>query len=751
MKFLLSWIKEYIKFNFKKKYIYKIFNNIGIEIIYIKKIFPIKYKYQKNIILGKILFINKINNIFKYKIISYNNIIYYCYYKKFIKKFTKILIENINNKYYIVCINNNYDYIIKTFIPHNISYLSNYLNLTNEILSYLKYKNIKYKYNYKIFKKKKLNFKKLHKNIININIKKKYLIYYNSFLIKNINYTYSNFRIQKKLILLNSLSINNIVDIKNIIFYETGLYIEILKINNIKNNNFYIKQNNKNFKFLTDFNKIINIKKKYNDIFIYNNKIPISLLGIINNNNKCNILYKNYKNIKYLLLSFSIYNIKKIRYTFNKYNIKNNITKLFNNKIKILNNNYIYNNILIKYSNILFKKNIYIKNILFYNKYNKFNIIKIKIKNIYNIIGIKISLKIILKILFSLNYNIKYYNKKKIFIKINNKKNINSKINIINDIIRFYNINNIKNKNNNIKIITNYNNNYKKFNIIYKIENIIIDILINNGFFEIINTPFINNKNKINKNIKLIYIKNYKKYLRNTLFIKMINNIIYNINRKINYKIIKIFELSNIYYIKNKKIINKKNIEILLISNNYKKKLFYIYKIINIIFTKLGIYNYKKKIIYNNKLFNIKINLIYKNYIFCTLGILNNLFNIKNKFIILTILNIKNIYKIIYKNKINTYNKINKIQFFEKHLTFIINKNIFFSDIYKLSKKILNNKLIKLYLYDIYNKNINKNKKSYTLHFIIKNKYGYKKKYINNILNKIINIFNLKLNAKLKK
>ncbi|WGH26067.1 MAG: hypothetical protein NHF93_01020, partial [Candidatus Shikimatogenerans bostrichidophilus] len=163
MKFLLSWIKEF--FIFKKKIkikkICKILNNIGIEILSIKKIYPINFKYKKNIILGKIIFIIKKKKFFLFKIViknKYKNF-FFIKNKKYIKKNTKILIEKINNKYYIVCKEYNYDYVIKTFIPYNLSYLSYYFNLINEIYSYLKYKkkkNLKIKkFNNKLYIKKK--------------------------------------------------------------------------------------------------------------------------------------------------------------------------------------------------------------------------------------------------------------------------------------------------------------------------------------------------------------------------------------------------------------------------------------------------------------------------------------------------------------------------------------------------------------------------------------------------------------------
>ncbi|WOX79375.1 phenylalanine--tRNA ligase beta subunit-related protein [Candidatus Shikimatogenerans bostrichidophilus] len=735
MKFLFSWIKEFIFFNYKINNLYNLLNDIGIEILSIKKIYPINYNYNKNIILGKIIKIKKINNFYKFKIKTKNNEILYVYNKKYIKNNIKILIEKINKQYFIVCKENDYDYIIHTNIPHNISYLSYYYYLSREIYSYLKYKNIKTK----IINIKNIKIKYFNK--INFKIKSKNILYYNTFLINNFKFKLSNFFIQKKLVLSNIKPINNIIDIKNIIIKEIGIPIEIINLKD-SNHKLIIKENNKNINFITENKKKFLLKKNKNIILFYNN-LPIYFANIINSyKNKIN------NNTKNLLISFTLYKKNKIRYIINKYNINNNITKIYNNII-ILPKSNIYIYILKKYLNILNIKNI--NNVFNYKKYKIHNnIIKLKLSYINKLIGIKISIKKILKILFFLNYKIKLYNKKYIILINKNlfKYNINKKINIINDIIRFYGINNIyKKKNNTLINYNNYiNNNYLK---IENIENKIINLLINYGFYQVINTPFVKKNELLNLNYKnLISLKDKLTFLRNYLFIKMINNIIYNINRKINS--IKIFEKGNIYIKKKNKIIEKKNIEILLTNknNNYLKTLHNLYDILNLILEKVGIKKYNKLIIYNSKIFETKIILKYKNIQIIKFGKLKKLYINQN--IYLAIININNLFKII-NNKIIKYKKINKYQFFKKDLSFIIDKNIYFNDFYLLAKKKLKDKLINIYLFDIYKKNLPKNKKSYTIRFIIKNKYGKKKKYINNILLILINLFKNKLNAKIKK
>ncbi|MDH3004342.1 MAG: hypothetical protein NHG00_00880 [Candidatus Shikimatogenerans sp. JK-2022] len=261
--------------------------------------------------------------------------------------------------------------------------------------------------------------------------------------------------------------------------------------------------------------------------------------------------------------------------------------------------------------------------------------------------------------------------------------------------------------------------------------------------YEVINIPFLKITN--NKKNKIIINKNF--ILSSKLFNNIIKNILYNNNRK--FYNLKFFEISNCFYInKKKKLKEEKHIEILITKKKIKNIINYLYKVYNIliiILEKIGITNYIKKIKNNNKIIIKKD----KKKIITLNIIINN--NLKfNKIIYYVIIYIENIINILKYKKYIIYKKYSKYQYIKKDLTFIINKNIFYNDFYKITKNKLKKNLIKLKLFDIYTKNLPINKKSYTLRFIIKNKFGISKKYINIILNKLIKIYNIKLGAKLK-
>ncbi|WGH24976.1 MAG: phenylalanine--tRNA ligase beta subunit-related protein [Candidatus Shikimatogenerans bostrichidophilus] len=725
MKILLSNIKKYLKIKIKKNYIYKIFNILGIEIIKIKSIYPINYyknNNNKKIFLVKIIFIIKVNNIY-YFLINLNKIVKSLF---FLKKNTFILINSKNkilfDQYYK-------DYFIDIKLTPNINYLSYYLNLSNQIISYLTYKNLNINNKYLETNYKGLFSVKKKKQKIKINLLyTKNIIYFKIFYIKNIKNIF-NFNIYNTYVLLNKrnkkkININNYI---NFLIKEFGIPIIPIDYDKINPKEILININNKNIKFSYNKNNIIKLNKKFKDILLYNKDLIINLNGIINNN-----YYEVTNKTKKILLLIYILNHKKILKTTNLYNINNNLSNIYKNKVNLNNINYLINKL-----KKIFKNNIS----LLYKYYNTYLLkgykkkIKISFNYINKYIGIKISRKKILKILKAFNYKYTFINKDIIKISFINDLYINNKIDIINNIIKFLNLNKLPCT----KILLKIDQKQilpPSFNIIEYIKKILIFF----GFYEVINTPFLKKKKKIKNIIKINNI-----YLRNKIFYSLLKNIYYNYNRK--FYNLKFFEVGNCYKVKNN--INKEEhrIEILITkkkNTNLIKNYYKYYNIIKIILKKIGIINYKKRIINKKKIILIK----HKKKIVIFDLIKNNNLNIYFYYIIIKIENIINFLK---KKKIIKYKNYSKFNNIEKDLTFIINKNIYFNKFYKITKKILKKKLIKLKLFDIYTKNLPKNKKSYTLRFIIKNKFGLRKQKIKKILQKLIYNFKIKLNAILKK
>ncbi|BBA85123.1 hypothetical protein [Candidatus Nardonella dryophthoridicola] len=754
MKINIEWINEFINYNFSVSKIKNILIKIGIEInneIVIKnkkKTYKLIYgilKYKK--IKNNIMYLNFIfekKNIYikeKYNYIIYKNIEIEKYY---------ILIDY-NNKKYLYYLNNNIinynkkfknelntlkinDYILDINIPSNKKYINSIYMISKEIINF-----------YNITNKNKINL--IYKNkIIKSNFKYSKKIYFlikNNFIDKyifkiiknikilNITPLYIQERLIKNNIELNKNCINNII---NYIILETGIYIDIIKIN--INNNIYIYKN-------------INYKNNLN-IIINNNKNRY-----IFGNNNFDFIYKN--NYYDLLIIFIKINEnikieKKILYNYETISIKKIINKILNIILSIKNEYKLINNNISRF--IIYK----------YKKYNNKKIININLNYIHNKIGFLIKKDKITYILQNIDLKIKInkFNNNIINIYIPcYKKDLNIKEDIIEEIIK-YNLNNLKkkikvNKKNNI----NFNKKTKNY-IEYKNNNINIikNLLINRGYNEIITNSLINRKKYIN-NKKNIFILNSNYFLRKDLVYGLIKTLAFNLNKNLNN--IKIFEIGNCYsYIK--KNINKKIILSGIIYNDIKNNNKFIVNNNNIFHLKgdiediLELYNidYKFK---ENKKNNILLTNVYsyikiKNKNIGYYGYINekilNFFKINKKNIIIFKINLSNIIKKYNINKININNKyvISKYQIFKRDISVIIDNNIETNDIIKYCIN-FNKNIIEAYIINDNEKLIN-NKNIITLRIIIQLNCNFNKILIDNILINLVKNINKKYNIILK-
>lgn len=742
MKILLSWIKEFIKIKNKKINLIKIINLLGLEIkkkkyINNKKNIEQYYKKYKNKNIKKIKILKILFNNKRKKFIFFLKNKKKIFSNKFYPKNTILLLKKKNKKHKYKVIYNSLiiDYILYINYTPNIYFLSYYINLIKHIINFLKFKfkKIKIKYNKFIFFKE--NIKKTKNKIT---IQKKEILLLKVFYLKHVKIINNNFNFFKKLNNSNLKYKNNILDYINILIKETGCPINILDYDKFKNYNIYKNSNDKIY-----FNNIL-IKNKYRKYLYIFKKRYINFAGL--KNNKLFYIDKKTKNI---LIYIILYKRDKILKIIKKFKFNNTFTKIYKNKININNIIYIQNKL-----NFFFKKKI--KILINFNKLkNKNKFIKINFKYIKTILGFKIKKSKIINIIKNLDCKIININKSNIILKFNRDNLfIKDKVDIINEIIKFININKI-----NIKIKKKseiYNKNkFIKITKYEKIINIIINILTNYGFFEVINIPFIKIKNdcKFTKNIikkKIKIKKNY--YLSNRLFYNILNNILYNINRK-EYNL-KLFEIANLYSIKKNKIKEEKYIEILITKKKIKNNIKYLYKIYNIlliILNKLGIYKNLTNIIKtkDKKFYNIKILILFNNIKIISLKIISKKF-LKEHYkiyqpIFYVIIYLNKIIKIVNIKKHIKYKKYSKYENIEKDLSFIVKKDFFYNDFYQIIKNFFKKELIKLILYNIYTKNISSQKKKYTFKLILKNKFGLNKKYYNNKLKKIILILKKKL------
>ncbi|QJC32791.1 phenylalanine--tRNA ligase subunit beta [Enterobacteriaceae endosymbiont of Donacia semicuprea] len=666
------------------------------------------------------------------------------------KKLTKLGFEV--EKIEHICINNNYDNILYINIPFNRPDCLSILGLSRDLSTL---------YNKSFFKNLHDNFlKKTKKYNINIFFDKKIekkLYQYNYCIIKNINFQKKKFVTIKNRLHQSGLYIhkNPILNIRNYIFLELGYPIQFYDFNKIKGN-IYITDNKKNkFNFIDTENQKINFDSNNLLIIKDNNKI-LSIPAITQN--KKIIVELNTKDI---LIECLLLNKVYINSLFKKFNFHNNISNMYTRYLDPL----ITKKVIIRTVELLLEifqgqiSNIYSFNINNYNYIHKK--ITLFFHTIDKILGFNINKKNIKEILIKLGFfiikkTIHYY-----IIQIPSWRNdINIEEDIIEEIIRIYGYNKIPN---NVKIYLTENNILKnnKFKLkndkinIKKIKN----ILIQKGYYEVINYSFINPKIQsiLYPKINCIKINNpitkELSVMRNSLLYGLINNIIYNQNRQ--QKNLRFFEYGLCFYKNSEKklgILQKFVLSGIVNGNIYedywneKNRLINFYDLKGDLESIFSCFIKKNKIEFRK---NCKItilhpninSLIYFNNIYIGyIGMLHpqliNYFNIENKntFFFELFFN-----KIIINN-IFSIKKVINFPINRRDISFIINKNIYFRNIVNELNSLNLKEIIKINIFDIYKgKNIPVGFKSITLSLFIQNKkYTLNEKEINFILNKCI-------------
>ncbi|QJC33598.1 phenylalanine--tRNA ligase subunit beta [Enterobacteriaceae endosymbiont of Donacia provostii] len=801
IKFSELWLREWLSYNKDINSLSKKITMLGFEI---EKIESITYKSNmKNLIEGKIINFNlykKNSRIYQFKILTndgqllkiFSNINYFYKKMKIIlatknsflyKKYIKIpkyfflkksegflctpKIISLYTKYNII-INNNiflnqyknnnnfvnlYDNLLHINIPTNRIDCLSILGLTRDLSVINKNKfYIKYKDNLiQNSEKYKLNIY-FEKNIKNI------LYEYNYCIIKDIDLTKQiPFFIKERLYHagIKFISSNPLLNIRNYIILELGYPIQFYDLDKIQGN-IYIKKYQKNkYSFFNLKNKKNSFLEKNKLLMIINNSKIISIPGIIQNKD-FSIKLKT----KNILIECLFLNPKYINLL-----LKNNcyISDIYNFHKNSLDP-FIQKKVLIRSINLLQKifsgknSSIYTININNINYSRK--IINISFKYIYKILGFYIKKNIILNILNLLGFTILNSTINNCIIQIPSwRYDINITEDIIEEIIRIYGYKNIPYQVNislikkNIIQKNNYISTYRKINI-KKFK----DILIYQGYHEVINYSFVNPKIQsiFYPNIECIKIKNpltiKTSVMRNSLLYGLINNIIYNQKRQ--QQNLRFFECGLCFFKNSQNKIgisqklmlsgiininsldfywNKKNqhIDFYNIKGNLEYILNIFYKNNNIKFYQQD----KHTILHPYINSSIYINNIYIGYIGMLHPKLISYFNINyNTFFFELFCDRIMINNSFHLQKIINY-PINR-----RDISFLIKENINFDSILLELKKLKIESLIKIRIIDIFQgNNIPKKYKNITLSLFIQDKYHTLNDIeINNTVNKCL-------------
>ncbi len=544
---------------------------------------------------------------------------------------------------------------------------------------------------------------------------------------------------------INSISI--IVDILNFIMLEIGQPMQVYDLDKIRSSIIIDKNNDKvNNKIMLANNNSINLNE--NLFLTFSGKEVIAIPGIITGNiTEINKFTKN------IFLESALFDSSLIKSMSDFCKIKTKSSEIFINfsPERDLQNISIdrASELIIKYSGGLCSKIIKKNSSSTIKKKHRINLYKINIKNI---LGFDLDNNFINKIIKKIGASYKFYkNYWKIDVPLY-RKDLLIEENIISELFKYY-----KNDNNNINITFKKNKFLINRNIINKFKN----ILLNRGFFEVINFGFVDKQieKNINNENNLVNILNpisiNMNVMRSSLFQGLIKNVIHNLNRQ--YENIHLFEVGNVFKLESN-IISKNviaGISTGAIDYNWNKES----EVVNLFFLKNIIEQFlsKKKIIFskiNNetKDFLIKdssLNVYLNNKNIGILGLVNNCFdkNIStNKNIYFFEINLEEIN--IDSIKCNKFSRLPKII---RDLSFVLDRNILYDDVKKFieSKKInlfSNFELINVYFFE---KDLTK--KSLTIRLFFENQdSSLKKENIENNILYFINEMKKKFNSNVR-
>lgn len=366
---------------------------------------------------------------------------------------------------------------------------------------------------------------------------------------------------------------NFFTDISNYIMYETGQPTHCYDSDKI-NNQISLEKIDGDYEFKTLFGEKIALKKE-NLVFLQNNEI-INLAGVMGGESTACT-----NSTRSVIIECAYFNPSDIIGKTVNYDIKSDAAYKFERGVDPSNQEWV----LRRFIKIV-EEHATIKNIQFVTPSKKFNP-NIKIPFNHEIINKKIGISI------SSSEFEAYLNRLGFICKNDNihvpsyRSDISNQNDIAEEIARVIGFDNIPKKKLDIS---------KTLNALteYKVEDYLRNVLIENGFYEVINNPFDNETTEESIKIDNPLVTN-KNFLRTSLKNSLINNLLYNERRQKDS--IKFFEISDIYTCE--KQISQKRVMGIICSGRVGKN----YKEFSKKIDKIYLESVLKKVLPNNQFF----------------------------------------------------------------------------------------------------------------------------------------------------
>ena len=343
------------------------------------------------------------------------------------------------------------------------------------------------------------------------------------------------------------------------------------------------------------------------------------------------------------------------------------------------------------------------------------------------------------------------------------RNDVKREVDVIEEILRVYGYNNISitNKlNASISNTSNFEN--------YKIENIVANQLVGQGFHEIMTNSLTTDKYKLiskqldpDNNVKILNpLSNDLSIMRQSLIFSGLETLAFNINRQ--QLDLKLFEFGKTYHNFDERKEEFNHLSILLTGNKSEKSwnsnktevdYFYLKGIVKAVLDRLGIKKFKSFPL-SNDILNEGQQLNVGKHSIVEFGSLKTIaltpFGISQK-VFCANFNWDNLIKVINQNTIK-FKDISKYPEVKRDLSLLIDEEITFENLYKLAKQTENNYLKDVNLFDVYTGDkLAKGKKSYAISFTLQdNKQTLKDSQIDKIMLKIQKRFESELGAELR-
>ncbi|MDC0463342.1 phenylalanine--tRNA ligase subunit beta [Flavobacteriaceae bacterium] len=343
------------------------------------------------------------------------------------------------------------------------------------------------------------------------------------------------------------------------------------------------------------------------------------------------------------------------------------------------------------------------------------------------------------------------------------RNDVQREVDVIEEILRVYGYNNIGITN---KLNASISNTSKFEN--HKIENIVANQLVGQGFHEIMTNSLTTDKYKlISKqldpvnNVKILNpLSNELSIMRQSLIFSGLETLAFNINRQ--QLDLKLFEFGKTYHNFDERKEEFNHLSILLTGNKSEKSwnsnktevdYFYLKGIVKAVLDRLGIKKFKSFPL-SNDILNEGQQLNVGKHSIVEFGSLKTIaltpFGISQK-VFCANFNWDNLIKVINQNTIK-FKDISKYPEVKRDLSLLIDEEITFENLYKLAKQTENNYLKDVNLFDVYTGDkLAKGKKSYAISFTLQdNKQTLKDSQIDKIMLKIQKRFESELGAELR-